>query len=173
MTLMEVMVSVLILTVAVQILSSILSASISYTTMKEERGLAIQGAMNVIEEMHATPFPDIFVCFNQAPGDDPDGAGTAHGHQFDVPGLDPVDGQQFVGTIRMPEFRGTFKETIEDDTLGMPRDVNGDFLLDDDDHADDYLILPVEVIVRWKGRYGDRSLSVGTQLADVTLEVKE
>ncbi len=170
MTLIEVMVAMLVMTVAVQILSSIMSASMSYTASKQERGLAVESAMNVLEEMHATPFYDVFATFNSIDTDDPRGAGTGHGAAFSVPGLDPIPGEAFVGRVLLPERNGVLLETLESAELGLPRDLNGDLLVDGLDHSDDYLLLPVLVIVRWQGRYGPRTLRLGTMLADLEKE---
>ena len=49
--------------------------------------MAVDGAMNRIEQMHAVPFDDLYALFNQSGDDDPGGVGTAPGAHFDVPGL--------------------------------------------------------------------------------------
>lgn len=57
-------------------------------------------------------------------------------------------------------------ETFEDERLGMPRDLNGDSIIDDLDHSQDYIILPVRVRVEWQGNHGSRSLEICTMLVD-------
>jgi len=57
------------------------------------------------------------------------------------------------------------EDTVDAD-LGMPRDLNGDSVVDDQNHADDYIILPVRVVIRWQGMFGERSLRVVTMLTD-------
>lgn len=169
-TLVEVMVALLVLTVAVQILSSTVTASISYTRVKRERGAAVVAATNVIEEMHSLPFYDLFATFNRIPADDPQGPNTAPGWRFDVSGLDPVDGEQSVGMIEFPTQGSRLVETVEDERFGTPRDLNGDMLIDGDSRADDYLVLPVVVTVRWKSKLGERRFQIATMLMDLEKE---
>lgn len=72
-----------------------------------------------------------------------------------------------------PATAGSEWELREDfvhELLGMPRDLNGDGVADDRDHAHDYLLLPVEVRIQWDGHLGPRSLSVFTTLTDFGLE---
>ena len=40
----------------------------------------------------------------------------------------------------------------------MPRDLSGDHVVDDLDHAADYFRLPVAVHLEWQGEVGVRSL---------------
>ena len=40
----------------------------------------------------------------------------------------------------------------------MPRDLNGDGVIDKENHAKDFLVLPVKVRVRWRGVTGDRTI---------------
>jgi len=53
-----------------------------------------------------------------------------------------------------------------DERLGTPRDLNGDGLVDSVNHAGDYLLLPVSLTLRWKGKTGVRVLEIQTFLAD-------
>jgi hypothetical protein len=50
-------------------------------------------------------------------------------------------------------------------SLGMPRDLTGDILIDNFDHAADYRILPVRVRVSWTGKSGPRSIELQTLLS--------
>lgn len=172
-TLIEVMVAILVLTVAVQILSSTVTASISYSRVKRERGLAVVAATNVIEEMHALPFFDVYATYNGNAADDPFGEGTAPGCFFDVPGLDPVEGAQSVGRIEFPESGGVLCETVVNERLGTPRDLNGDMLIDGNDRAEDHLILPVIITVEWKSKLGERRFQVATMLMDLEKDSDE
>lgn len=62
------------------------------------------------------------------------------------------------------------REDLEDASLGMPRDLNGDNVIDDKDHAHDYLILPVRVELEWESSSGVRRFSITTQLTDFRRE---
>jgi hypothetical protein len=42
----------------------------------------------------------------------------------------------------------------------MPQDLNGDGLIDDLDHRDDYVILPMTVRVTWRGTTGERDFQL-------------
>ena len=172
-TMVEVMVALLVLTVAVQILSSTVTASISYTRVKRERAAAVVAATNVIETMHSLPFYDLFATYNGSPDDDPDGPDTAPGARFEVHGLTPLPGEEFVGRIEFPAEGARLVETFEDRRLGTPRDLNGDLLIDDDDRSGDYLVLPVVVTVEWKSQLGERRFEVATMLVDLEKEGRQ
>jgi type II secretory pathway pseudopilin PulG len=167
MTLVEVMVAVVILTVSVAMLSSTITATMAHSDDKFERQLAVEAAMNMLERMRAEPFDELFARYNSFAGDDPGGAGTAPGTHFDVPGLDPWsdDADGLVGVVLVPGAGPTLIEQGVFQLHGLPRDLNGDLLVDDLDHADDYIILPVHVRVAWQGASGRRTFEMGTMLA--------
>ena len=58
------------------------------------------------------------------------------------------------------------REDHQDERLGMPRDLNGDSILDDLDHASDYILLPVRIRVEWQGRNGPRSFEIHSMLTE-------
>jgi len=60
------------------------------------------------------------------------------------------------------------REDVELPALGMPRDLNGDNLVDSEDHRGDYVLLPVCVRIRWTGRTGPQELRITTMLTDMT-----
>jgi len=62
------------------------------------------------------------------------------------------------------------REDYQDAELGLPRDLNGNNVVDTADHSSDYLILPVRILIQWKGIAGARSMEVLTQLGDMRLE---
>ena len=169
----EVMVALLVLTVAVQILSSTVTASISYTRVKRERGAAVVAATNVIEEMHSLPFYDLFATYNGDPDDDPAGPDTAPGAHFDVDGLTPLPGDEFVGRIEFPVEGERLVETVQDRRFGTPRDLNGDLLIDGDDRSGDHLVLPVVVTVEWMSQLGKRRFEIATMLVDLEKEGRQ
>lgn len=67
------------------------------------------------------------------------------------------------------EETGTTHHVLREDYLdlrfGMPRDLNGDSLIDNVDHSEDYLVLPVHVQIRWRGSFGPRQHDLYTQIA--------
>ncbi len=174
MTLVEVMVAILVLTVAVYMLSSTITASIGHASTKRERALAVEATMNLLERMRSEPFDELFARYNADPKDDPEGHGTAPGPYFDVLGLDPqADGpweEPHVGRVFLPEGQkgkekgGLYEDLVMPD-LSMPRDLNGDLLTDSLDHSSDYIVLPVTVRVAWSGRAGEREFRMSTMFA--------
>lgn len=176
-TMLEITVSIMILTVAAYILSSTIGASLSHTVSKREQATAVEAASSALESMRATSFLDLFVSYNTNQGDDPLGPGTAPGPTFEVPGLDPIiDGggvARPVGRIFLPEVDGQLREDARLPALGMPRDLNGDILVDALDHSADHLVLPAVVRIEWRGRLGPRHFELGTMFCDLQRESED
>ena len=173
-TMIELIISILILTVAAYMLSSTITASLSHTVAKREQAVAVEAAMNKMEEMRAEEFIDLFRIYNANPNDDPLGAGTAVGEEFDVVGLDAIVAEGGavlpVGRVIIPQMGNELREDQVDPDLGLPRDLNGDFLVDGLDHSEDYLVLPVIVRIEWSGRLGPRSFEMSTMFVDLRKE---
>jgi type II secretory pathway pseudopilin PulG len=176
-TIIEVTISILVLTVAAYILSSTISASLSHTVTKREQATAVEAAMNAMETLRASPFIDVFALYNDVDADDPLGPGTAPGSNFDVPGLDPIvapgGNAAPLGTIVVPGVNGQLREDQDMAELGLPRDLSGDLVIDGQDHSDDYLVLPVIVRIRWQGRMGPREFEMCTMLVDLQKESEQ
>ncbi|MFT7678333.1 MAG: type II secretory pathway pseudopilin PulG [Planctomycetota bacterium] len=167
MSLIEVMISFLILTVAVLILSSTITASVAHTGSKRERALAAEAVMNMLESMRAAPFEQLYALYNSDPDDDPEGVGTAPGSYFHVANLTPLPspegpGEAWVGEISLPGAGPGLFENAELPELGLPRDLNGDLAIRATDVADRYQILPAIVTVRWLSGGAERKLSMPT-----------
>ncbi len=58
------------------------------------------------------------------------------------------------------------REDYQDERLGLPRDLNGDSILDSLDHSEDYILLPILVRIKWEGRHGPRVYEVFSMLAE-------
>ena len=56
-------------------------------------------------------------------------------------------------------------EDLDMPDLGLPMDMNADGEIDHDDRADDYVLLPVRVRVRWRAAGGPNQLELRTILA--------
>jgi hypothetical protein len=147
--------------------SSVIASSTRMGSDKRQASIASHAARSLLESMRCRPYRDVFEMYDSDPANDPGGAGSAPGRFFAVEGLDPVPGDPdgFVGVIELPESGGELREDLENELLGMPRDLDGDTLIDDLDHADDYEILPVRVRIEWNGPLGPRSLEMYTMLA--------
>lgn len=87
--------------------------------------------------------------------------GTGSGPQIGSIGGGSTGG---VTAVSISEWQ--LREDFVDDELGMPRDLNGDSVVDDEDHGGDYLILPVRVRLRWDGVFGERTMDVFTMIGE-------
>lgn len=146
-----------------------LAASMKLTGVNRETALATDGVRDVVESIQGVEeFSTVFALYNANPADDPGLAGSAPGSGFAVEGLEAVAGDLdgLVGEIVLPTLGAQLREDLADPALGMPRDLNGDGLVDMLDHAGDYRILPVLLRLRWKGRGCERSMEIRTLVAD-------
>ncbi len=174
MTLVEVMVAIVILTVSVYMLTSTVTAAIGHSNATRERGLAVDATMNLFERMRAESFEELYARYNSDPNDDPDGAGTAPGKYFNVEGLDLQEGDLdgFVGEVLLPVVETkqglpALRENSDLPEFGLPRDLNGDLMIDGRNHAEDYIILPVKVRIAWKGGTGNRTFEMSTMFSAI------
>ena len=135
-------------------------------------GRATQAARQVLEAIQAQSFAEAFRAYNGTPADDPGGPGTAPGKNFSVPGLTPRanDPDGFVGEVIFPTppgQPGVLRENTVDPKLGMPRDLNGDGLINNlADYSTTYTILPVRVRVQWTGAGGPGAVELRTLLGN-------
>jgi len=176
-TLVELSVVLVVLLVAVSIFSNTLAATARQRVMHRESSLAADAARTVLERMLDTPFQERYALYNEDPGDDPGGPGTAPGSRFAVAGLPSVPGAPagLAGSIRFPTVNvGTaeaplwqLREDLVDPPLSMPRDLDSDFRVDALDHAGDYTRLPVEVRVEWQGRVGRQDYRLVTLMVEI------
>lgn len=141
-------------------------------TTIEERALAAEAASSLAETFYGVEFGELWATYNADPSDDPRGTGTAPGARFAVEGLKPIasrkDGLQ--GRIEFPTLttsgRFELREDMQDERLGMPRDLNGDGVIDTADHAGDYDVLPIRIVVEWQSARGDSTLAVNLTMVD-------
>ncbi|MFT7668563.1 MAG: prepilin-type N-terminal cleavage/methylation domain-containing protein [Planctomycetota bacterium] len=168
-SLLEVMIAMTILTVCCGMLTSTITGTMQHKRINRERQIAVEAARAVIEDLHNVDFYDAYWTYNQDGTDDEGGEGTAPGSHFAVPGLDPVDGDLdgFVGEILLPGKTAVLLENAENAMLGLPRDLNGDLIIDERDHSSDYLILPVVVKINWKSGKRTHEFKLCTMLADI------
>jgi len=142
--------STILIVAAGGLIGTVLSTSrLARTT--EESSDAYEAARAITETIYATDATDVFATFTAA-------------SNFAVPGLNIQDGDAdgFVGQIVFPTIGGQLREDSTDGSLGMPRDLNGDGVIDALDHSGDYVILPLTIRMQWQGVSGD-------QTADLTL----
>lgn len=193
MSIVEVVVALSVLIVAASIFCQTLISTSRVRQLNRENMLAADAARVVIERMRNEPFLEVFRDWNEDPKDDPGGLGTGPGHLFEVQGLEALDGaaQGRAGRVLFPSKTvqvstttkapgggklGTYTTTIttqyhvredsQDATLGMPRDLDGDNVIDTLDKTRSYVILPVRVRIEWKSGNATRRFEVVTQLGD-------
>lgn len=161
------------MTLATSFFASMLIAMSRHRSNSHENPTAAEAVRVVLEQMRNEDFADLYALYNADPADDPDGEGTAPGNRFQVAGLAAMEDAPngLVGEVIFPSAEvepdvWQLREDMEDDRLGMPRDLNGDSLIDDQDHSADYLLMPICVRVEWAGRYGRRQLEMHTMLTD-------
>jgi len=161
------MISVAVLTVSTFMVTSTLVSAAQHRGTKLEAAMAAEAARNILEQMHSEDFTKLFVRYNESPLDDPGPPLNAPGCHFDVPGLKPLtaDTDQHVGRILMPSPGPELIETTISKDLGMPRDLNGDAIIDDANHATNYIVLPVTVRVEWMSENGPRNFQLSTMFA--------
>lgn len=169
-SLVEVMVSVMIVTVATYILTSTVMASVMNASYKRERAAAAEALSNMVEEIRARPAAEVFALYNSVSTDDPYGPGTGFGHRFDIPGLDPQLGSKGealpVGEILLPGRGAWLDESLSQPEFGLPRDLDGSMFIEAGDCSDRYILLPLIVRARWNGRLGDRQMEIATVVVD-------
>ncbi len=167
--LVEVMVALAIIAVGVVGLLAALLPAIQLSDTSRETTVAMNAAREMIAIIDRSwSFDDTFAMYNKDSNDDPDGAGTAPGPGFIVEDLSaqPGDADGFVGRISFPVTGAALREDTMNPELGMPRDLNGDGVVDAADHSGDYIILPVTVIIEWQGAAGLRSTEISTLLTE-------
>jgi type II secretory pathway pseudopilin PulG len=172
-TLIETCIAVGVMTIAMVCFSSVVASSSRMGADTRQASIAGHAARSVLESMRCRPFELVARLYDSDPSNDPDGPGTAPGRWFAVAGLDlaPNDDDGFVGEVILPEVELQIREDSTDERLGMPRDLDGDTVIDDVDHGSDYRLLPVLVRIQWKGPRGERTLEMFTMLA--AMEVVE
>lgn len=168
-SLLEVTVSATVFVIAFGAIITNLVVGMALGESTREMALATESAQNAAEILRSTDFATVFAQYNSNPDDDPDGIGTAPGSGFAVPGLTapPDDADGLAGAILFPGDGTSLFESVQDLTLGMPRDLNADGVVDLLDHSLDYANLPVRIQIVWRGRGGTRSITIMTSLSDV------
>lgn len=163
-SLLEVMLTMTFFTVGTGAVMHALIVSMSLSRTLHERSAALDAAYSVIETMQGETFDEVFARYNQVEGDDLPGS---PGSSFDVRGLTPQagDADGRVGAVIFPGDGIVLREDFEDRELGMPRDLNGDSVVDEDGHLT-YRVLPVRVRVDWRGAVGAQSVELVTTLTN-------
>jgi hypothetical protein len=138
-----------------------------------ETAVAAEVAHGVLEQLESfEQHSALFALHNAAPDDDPPGLAPLDGfvlNGFAVPRLGAIRGDLdgLVGEVIFPVdvATGELREDLAIPELGLPRDLNGDALIDGNDHSGDYVLLPVLVRLRWESCGHVRTHEVRTLLS--------
>ena len=165
-SLVELLVAATLIVVALTGIAGSMLSSMALNRVNRDTALAQQAACRALEELRSVPFEEAFFVYNATQGDNPGGTVPERGPNFAVPGLTPLasDLDGLVGQIEFPVVDDELREDVEDEGLGMPRDLNGDLAIDGLDHSEDRLLLPVRVRLEWRGVTGTRQLEMETML---------
>jgi Tfp pilus assembly protein PilV len=168
---------------AVMLLGSLgfLSLSVTSFTLEVENSelaMATAAARVMVEELQATPFAEVFATYNEQPGDDPEGPGTANGNHFTIQGsllqlnamITTTDTKasttqtsvvDMTVDLRFPTLpNGTLSEAATPLFPGMPVDLNADGTISTGDRSGDYKVLPCLLVITWNTSRGARSLTI-------------
>jgi type II secretory pathway pseudopilin PulG len=161
-TLLELLVSMMVLTMATGGIVVAMLQSRALARQNRERTTATLAAQDVLERMHGLSFSELFARYNSTTADDPAGAVPSPGAAFAVPSLVPWpdDPDGACGEVLIGTSAGEVREDLVDPALGLPRDLNLDGGVDALDHSDDYRILPLRIRVRWTGVSGDQEVVI-------------
>ena len=165
-TLIEAAITIIVLAVAALAVLSSMTYALRLFATNKETAAASQAARRRLELIKTEAVTDVVALYNADAADDPGGSGTAPGPTFAVAGLTAVTGSaDDPGSVLLPlNAAGELREDLDLAELGMPRDLNGDGLIDSLDHRADVAILPVLVRVTWNGVDGERTLFYTTVL---------
>jgi type II secretory pathway pseudopilin PulG len=155
-TFVEVICVVSFLALGLLALAASIGSGMGTVAVNREEDVAAHAAREELERLQdpaGLPFDRVFAGYNADPEDDPAGY-ECPGATFEVLGI--RDGR---GEILFPTADGQLREDV------AGRDLNGDRELDEEDHAGDYVLLPVTVRIRWTGTIGARSVEFSTVLA--------
>lgn len=158
-TLIELTIALTLVVVALGGFSRALSTSLVTVDQHAESSRALEAARQMVERLQATPFDEVFTTFA--------------GQGFAVERLQAVagDADGLPGELVFPTVEAggalELREDVEQPLLGMPRDLDGDGLVDGEDHAAEHDLLPVIVRVRWRSPAGEARVELSTLLADL------
>lgn len=176
-TLLEIVMTGAVLAIGACGMASVLVQSMTVTAVNRETTLARQAARQVLEQIVDIPAGQVYTVFSAT---DPrakdvyveeDPAFTTESQTYYATESLTMNSQfsdvsGMTASVIFPADLGGYslREDVTDKALGMPRDLNGDGVIDSENHADDYVLLPVRVRVNWKGITGERSFEVCTVL---------
>ncbi len=171
-TFLELSISTVVLLVAAMALGGLTTGLSKEGALTRERAAATWAASDLLEAMRNTEFDEVYARFNMTTADDPL-LGDSPGHRFGLPQLTPpadspdgLHGEIYFPTTTTPAGGQALREDLDLELFGGPRDLDGNNLIDEEDHAKDYRILPVRILVRWTGTAGPAEYELQTVLCN-------
>lgn len=171
-TLLELMFALTLMVIGLLGFAQVLMITSASATAAREEAIASQAAGEMLKTIQSAGFVQIFGLYNGSTADDPGGIGTAPGKDFAILGLNavPNDPDGLPGEILFPTVTGAptaLREDLVDARFGTPRDLSGDGVIDANNHAGDYSLIPVVVQVRWRGARGVGTYELKTMIANL------
>lgn len=164
MMLLELVMALSIFVVMATAMMVCLSHAAGSDTDAREKIKARAAASRVLDEIRdyaSTSYANTYAYYNADPYDDPDGCYTAHGNLIALTGQESPNGTATV-RIEFPEQDGHMWEDIEDSDWLMPRDLDGSGGIETSPVEENYILLPVRVVVSWEGTRGKMTYSLVT-----------
>ena len=164
-SLVELLIALTVLTISANGLASFFTAVPRMMDEAQRKRTVMDEAMGMYEELRGQEFESLFVRYNESALDDP-ALGDAPGNQRILTetarSLGSGPGRPASISLFFPAPASSpmeLREDTVDPNLGMPRDLNGDGVIDGLNHASDYVILPVRIEVKWSESGADRTHS--------------
>lgn len=171
-TFLELSIATVVLLVAAMALGGLTTGLSKEGALTRERAAATWAACDLLETMRNTEFNEIYARYNSTTADDPV-IGDSPGHRFGLLQLTPpadspdgLHGEITFPTVTTPTGELSLREDLDLELFGGPRDLDGNNLIDEADHAEDYRILPVRILVRWTGTAGPAEYELQTVLCE-------
>ena len=150
---LEVMIALMLVSVALVGILAAISSAMSLADSNHEQMLALNVARQKLSEIQAAPFQTLFAQY--APG--------MASNTFSVSNLESGSGK-FIFPVN---GANRLDETVVDEALGMPRDLNGNGKATDTNVSTTYTLLPVRIQVQWATPGGQRELNLNTMLVQL------
>ena len=170
------MIASILVALAASMVATAVIAGVRQARINAGKAIATEAVQSVFERMRNEDFGEAFAIYNSDPFDDPNGPGTAPGDLFAIPGLEPLAGAPggAIGQVVFPvvntggviDENWELREDMVFPELGLPRDISGDGVIDALDHSNDYTMLPVSIVARWRAPLGPRTFRMQTLLVN-------
>ena len=162
--------SAVVLAVVVGSFLGVLASLRELEDSNRELSLAYMEMERAVEEIRTQNFDEVFAMYNADTSDDPGGMPEVPGSTFTLQGTLGHEAEGSAqGTIRFPVDGkdGTYlREDLDAPEFGLPRDLNGDGVIDGQNHNEDFVILPMIVRIEWTGGTSNRSVEFPIYLYD-------